>query len=221
MPRFTLSLHAGGKEEDHYDLFLEHGDALKTWRLRNAVFSPPQACVLAKDHRKTYLDFEGEVSGKRGHVAVWDTGTYVADVWSDDLIQVALQGRKFRGRLRLERDAAKAEEGIWTVSDAAAGIRKSAASFLRGDPLDPAPTPELDALREALAAEERRLMAQVDLFARGGHVNWAQAELNPELAPRLDAERVRWQHPWLAGAKRYVERLGEMASLLAQVKPPA
>jgi len=219
MPRFTLSLHAGGKEDDHFDLFLEQGETLKTWRLKSVNFVPPQPATPIKDHKKTYLDFEGEVSGKRGHVKIWDTGTYSADLWSDDRIQIAIQGRQVRGRLVLQKSKEK-DDDAWTVGDAAAGVRKAAAAFLRSDPLDSAPTPELDALREALAAEERRLMAQVDLFARGGHVNWSQVELNPELAPRLDAERVRWQHPWLAGAKKYVGRLAEMAGLLAQVRPP-
>ena len=35
MPRFTISQHTGSKDGDHYDLMLEHGDSLKTWRLAN------------------------------------------------------------------------------------------------------------------------------------------------------------------------------------------
>lgn len=225
MARFTLSFHAGGKEDDHYDLHLEQGDALKTWRLNSVNFFPPQQVLQIKDHRKTYLDFEGEVAGKRGHVKIWDTGTFVSDVWTEQLIQVALQGHQIRGRLLLQKgknkDKEKSESAPWTLSDAASGLRKAAASFLRGDPLESAPNPELEALREAFAAEERRLMAQVDLFARGGHVNWNQSQLNAELTSRLDAERARWQHPWLAAAKTYVARLTDMADVLAQVKPPA
>ncbi|HYF01053.1 MAG TPA: hypothetical protein VEJ18_19170, partial [Planctomycetota bacterium] len=66
MPRFTISHHTGSKEEDHYDLFLEQGDVLKTWRLQNTVFQAAQTAVAIKDHRPAYLDHEGEVSGKRG-----------------------------------------------------------------------------------------------------------------------------------------------------------
>lgn len=215
MPRFTISHHTGAKEEDHYDLFLEQGELLKTWRLQNTVFQAAQTVVAAKDHRPMYLDHEGEVSGKRGQVRIWDRGTYTSDLWTDARIQVALQGRQFRGRLLLERD----EKG-WSLVDAAVGLRRSAGALLRGDPLDPAPTPELESLREALAVEERRLMAQVDLFTRGSVVHWAQAALHPELLQRVDAERARWQHPWLASARAYAARLGELASVLAGHRPP-
>ena len=216
VPRFTISHHTGSKEGDHYDLFLEHGEALKTWRLQNTVFQAVQTAVAVKDHRSAYLDHEGEVSGKRGHVRIWDTGTYAADLWSEKRIQVALQGRQFRGRLLLERG-----EPAWTLVDAAATLRKAAGALLREDPPDPAPTPELEALREALSAEERRLMAQVDLFARAGVVNWEQAKLHPELAQRIDAERARWQHPWLASAQAHAARLAELAAVLGDHRPQA
>jgi hypothetical protein len=65
MPRFTLSFHAGGKEEDHFDLLLEQGDTLKTWRLKSVNFSPPQPATAIKDHKKTYLDFEVGSSSRR------------------------------------------------------------------------------------------------------------------------------------------------------------
>lgn len=215
MPRFAISRHTGSKEGDHYDLFLELGEALKTWRLQNTVFQAAQTAVAIKDHRLAYLDHEGEVSGKRGHVMIWDRGTYTSDLWTETRIQVALQGRQFRGRLLLERH----EKG-WSIADAAVALRRAAGSLLRGDPLDPAPTPELESLREALAAEERRLMAQVDLFTRGSVVNWSQAALHPELLQRVDTERARWQHPWLASAHTYAARLDELAGALAAQRPP-
>ena len=59
MPRFTVSRHTGSKEGDHFDLLLEHGETLKTWRLENTSFQFPQAARQIKDHRKTYLDYEG------------------------------------------------------------------------------------------------------------------------------------------------------------------
>ena len=64
-------------------------------------------------------------------------------------------------------------------------------------------------------------MAQVDLFARAGVVNWEQAKVHPELAQRVDAERARWQHPWLASAQTYAARLAELAAALGAQRPPA
>ena len=53
----------------HWDLMLEHSGVLQTWRLLQA----PQAgewisAERLPDHRLHYLDFEGPVSGNRGHV---------------------------------------------------------------------------------------------------------------------------------------------------------
>ena len=36
---------------------------------------------------------------------------------------------------------------------------------------------------------------------------------------RIDSERARWQHPWLAAAKGYSEKLGELTELLKQSHP--
>jgi hypothetical protein len=219
MPRFTISRHTGAKEGDHFDLMLEHGDALKTWRIATPAFQAKQPAHPIKDHRKSYLDFEGEVSGKRGKVEIWDSGTYSPEVWSDARILVALTGKQFKGRILLE--GPKDPNQDWSLIDASCGLRKAAAGFLRADPLDAAPTPELDQLRDALAAEERRVMAQIDLFVKGGPVHWTQSALNPELQKRIEAERLRWRHPWLEAAKSYVGRLGELAEQLQQYKPAA
>jgi hypothetical protein len=217
MPRFTISRHTGSKEGDHFDLMLEHGEALKTWRIGSPAFQAKQPAHPIKDHRKTYLDYEGEVSGKRGKVEIWDSGTYAPEVWSEARILVALTGKQFKGRILLEAPADPAAD--WSLVDASSGLRKAAAAFLRGDPLEAAPTPELDQLRDALSVEERRVMAQIDLFVKGGPVHWAQAALNPELKRRIDADRLRWRHPWLESARTFTTRLGELADQLLQYKP--
>jgi hypothetical protein len=62
-------------------------------------------------------------------------------------------------------------------------------------------------------------MAQIDLFVKGGPVHWTQASLNPELLRRIDADRLRWRHPWLDAAKSFTARLGELAGQLLQYKP--
>lgn len=76
--RYTVARHdaPGGT---HWDLFLEAGTVLKSWRLaappeRGEVASEPMA-----DHRLLYLDYEGEVSGGRGTVVRHASGRYVLD----------------------------------------------------------------------------------------------------------------------------------------------
>ena len=69
MPRYVILEH--DHPFLHWDLMLEAGDALRTWRL----LAPPSAAepVPAQDlarHRKHYLDYEGPVSGNRYSIRV-------------------------------------------------------------------------------------------------------------------------------------------------------
>jgi predicted acyl esterase len=221
MPRFTISHHTGSKDGDHYDLMLEHGDGLRTWRLVNTAFQSFQVARQIKDHRKTYLDFEGEISGERGRVRIWDTGTYSIDDWKDDRIQVALVGRSLKTRLLMTLGPKHPEDADprWNVGDATQDIRKAAAALLRGASLDDAPNDDLVDLRKALALEERKILSMVDLYTRGGAIDWSHTDLDPDVRKRIDKERVRWQHPWLAAAKGYADKLGELTEILRQSRP--
>jgi hypothetical protein len=221
MQRFTISHHTGSKDGDHYDLMLEHGDALKTWRIANTAFLVSQIARQIKDHRKSYLEFEGEVSGDRGKVKIWDTGTYSVDEWKDDRIQVALLGRTVKTRLILTLGPKHPEDTDprWNIGDATQDLRKAAAALLRGASLDDAPNAELVDLREALAIEERKILSLVDQYTRGGTIDWTHTDLDSDMRKRIDSERARWQHPWLAAAKGYAEKLSEITELLKQSHP--
>jgi len=221
MPRFTISHHTGSKDGDHYDLMLEHGDGLRTWRLVNTAFQAFQVARQIKEHRKTYLDFEGEISGERGRVKIWDTGTYTIDEWKDDRIQVALVGRSLKTRIVLTLGPKHPEDADprWNVGDATQEIRKAAAALLRGASLDDAPNEDLVDLRQALAHEEHKILSLVDQYTRGGTIDWSHTDLDPDVRKRIDKERVRWQHPWLAAAKGYADKLGELTEILRQSRP--
>ena len=83
-------------------MMLETDSALLTWSI------PPQ-CSLGisfvcpatplPDHRKHYLDYEGEVPGNRGTVSRIDAGTYEQTL-PDTFI---LHGTIFSGKLTLEK----------------------------------------------------------------------------------------------------------------------
>lgn len=221
MPRFTISHHTGSKDGDHYDLMLEHGDGLRTWRLVNTAFQAFQVARQIKDHRKTYLDFEGEISGDRGRVKIWDTGTYTIDDWKDDRIQVAIVGRVLKTRLIMTLGPKHPEDADprWNVGDATQELRKAASALLRGASLDDAPNADLSDLRSALAHEEHKILSLVDQYTRGGAIDWSHTDLDPDVRKRIDSERVRWQHPWLAAAKGYADKLGELTDILRQSRP--
>jgi hypothetical protein len=75
--RFVLLHHlmpAHAERKSHWDLMLEQGEVLLTLALQALPQSlPPGATAVIEaqrlpDHRRYYLDFEGEVSGGRGTV---------------------------------------------------------------------------------------------------------------------------------------------------------
>src|SRR4051812_46105534 len=103
MPRFVILEH--DHPQLHWDLMLEVGAVLRTWRLA----APPTggATVAAEqtfDHRPFYLDYEGPVSGNRGQVVRWDAGQFRFLLQEADQVQVLLEGGRLRGTLQLRRE---------------------------------------------------------------------------------------------------------------------
>jgi hypothetical protein len=102
MPRYVLLEH--DHPVLHWDLMLEAGDGLRTWRLA----APPQPgpvipAVLLGNHRKMYLDYEGPVSGNRGHVVRWDAGAFTWQAEESGRVVVELEGQRLHGTAFLEQ----------------------------------------------------------------------------------------------------------------------
>ncbi len=111
LPRFVVLEH--DHPFRHWDLMLESGAALRTWRLG----APPATGLTVEatplgDHRRLYLDYEGPVSGDRGRVVRWDRGTFTWEGQEEGLVVVCLHGERWRGRLRLEGQGG----GPWLAS---------------------------------------------------------------------------------------------------------
>jgi hypothetical protein len=101
MPRFVVLRH-DSLLGVHFDFMLEAGDALKTWALPQ--FPQPDVemtCEALGDHRIAYLDYEGPISGDRGSVTRWESGTYRIVQQDAGLWIVELQGMKLTGRATL------------------------------------------------------------------------------------------------------------------------
>jgi len=109
MPRFVILEH--DHPVLHWDLMLETGEALKTWRLAG----PPTtglriAALYLAEHRRDYLDYEGPVSGGRGSVKRWDRGVYGALDQSHGRLMCTLEGNRLRGVVELRQ----VEADQWT-----------------------------------------------------------------------------------------------------------
>jgi len=99
----------------HWDLMLEKDGTLRTWK----IYQEPEAdqqlpAKLLPDHRIAYLQYEGPISGDRGHVSQWDQGTFKGAVPADnEPFTVQLQGRIFCGTLTLQPPTANNKD--WQV----------------------------------------------------------------------------------------------------------
>lgn len=116
--RFVLHCHTGHGPR-HWDLMLEDGDVLATWRLGHSPLEAdrgPIPAVRIADHRKAYLTYEGPTSGNRGQVVRHDSGTYrtldrCPDEWTFDL-----QGRQLSGEFSLRRvTSLPGREPVWEL----------------------------------------------------------------------------------------------------------
>lgn len=102
MPRYVLLEHLW--HGVHWDFMLEAGEVLRTWAIDAPIVEEQDLPARALgNHRRAYLEYEGEVSGQRGCVRRLDQGTYRALVWAADHVRVELAGSRLVGEVDLRR----------------------------------------------------------------------------------------------------------------------
>ena len=104
----------------HWDLMLEAGASLTTWQLaedptrgtegRRADSGGIRARRLP-DHRRAYLEYEGPVSGDRGHVTRVERGTCLLVGDGPQSYVVKLSGERLTGVFEFKVEAA--DPGLW------------------------------------------------------------------------------------------------------------
>jgi hypothetical protein len=138
MPRFVLLYHecpADYARPSHWDLMLEAGNSLRTW----ALLELPRGCEAARastatiypecanvspesnvdteslgNHRRDYLEYEGPVSGERGHVTRVDAGSFETIEESGQRWRVKLRGERVVGQITLAKG--NTDANLWTLS---------------------------------------------------------------------------------------------------------
>lgn len=98
MPRFAILTH--DHPFLHWDFLLEWGEHARTWRLLEEPGIGSVAAERIADHRLLYLDYEGPVSGGRGHVKQWDQGIFTI-LEKDRPLEIQLSGRQLKCRARI------------------------------------------------------------------------------------------------------------------------
>jgi hypothetical protein len=98
---FVIQKHTRGNET-HWDLMIEWGDKLKTWRLEN----PPEKLTSEKtkatpifDHDKKFLTYQGLVNNGKGNVEIVDEGTCTIAPDDGKILKIVFAGRILKGRL--------------------------------------------------------------------------------------------------------------------------
>ena len=77
MPLRYVILRHQNIDEPHYDLMFETipGSSLATWRSPAWPIESPTDAVKLRDHRRAFLDYQGELTGNRGQVIQVAAGT--------------------------------------------------------------------------------------------------------------------------------------------------
>jgi hypothetical protein len=108
VPNRFVILHHRVDPGEHWDLMLEVGDGLATWQLLREPASASSMPIPARrigDHRKTYLEYEGPVSGDRGTVLRIDGGSVMIEELTGTRGVFEATGTLLAGRFVLARGA--------------------------------------------------------------------------------------------------------------------
>lgn len=104
-PRRFVVLQHTDKAGIHFDLMIDLGPALATWKFSHAPENATAGslpCHRIGDHRRAYLDYEGPVSRDRGHVVRHDFGQCDVQTNGSLVWTVTFRGEKLSGRFRLK-----------------------------------------------------------------------------------------------------------------------
>lgn len=100
----------------HFDLMIDTGDGLATWKCPQPPEQAPRQGLLCRrlgDHRRIYLGYEGPISGDRGWVRRWDSGRCTVLISGPRRWEVDFRGYRLKGVLLLA--ASEEDEGQWCL----------------------------------------------------------------------------------------------------------
>jgi len=112
--RFVIQEHTTA-EGTHWDLMLEQGNVLTTFRLAEMPTASPTHAIRAEkifDHPLRFLNYEGPVQQGTGQVRIVDRGLYRLLAPPDQTIVMALDGHILQGDFTLTRT----RETLWNFA---------------------------------------------------------------------------------------------------------
>jgi bifunctional non-homologous end joining protein LigD len=121
MPRFVVQRHDRQGQLTHWDLMLEQGDVLKTFRLDRPpvdVLTEAVSAIAIADHPVRFLTYEGSVNQGLGCVQIAERGTYTATLQTQESWDMEMDGAILRGRFLLSHVQAER----WRLSRTGPGL---------------------------------------------------------------------------------------------------
>ena len=103
--KFVIQKHIKGGDI-HWDLMLESGVCLWTWRIDKGpgqILQSSAKAIRIFDHPLKFLSYEGTVNNGKGNVHIAEFGTYKINSQSDDVIEINMAGEVLKGKFILER----------------------------------------------------------------------------------------------------------------------
>ncbi len=102
--KYVIQRHERQDEPAHWDLMLENGTVLETYR----VCLPPEdwgdkpvEAVRIFDHPLKFLSYEGSVNKGKGRVEIADCGTYHLIKKDETQQQISFAGKLLKGEFQL------------------------------------------------------------------------------------------------------------------------
>lgn len=106
---FVIQQHST-PEGIHWDLMLQRGDVLWTWRMTISPEHINTACLSIErivDHPLRFLSYEGPVQNKTGQVKIADKGSYRLISEKTDSLCIDVQGKILQRTFTLTRQTEK------------------------------------------------------------------------------------------------------------------
>jgi len=102
--KYRFVLHEHYASHHHFDFRLEKFGTLKSWALPKGL--PPYVgdkhlAIQMPNHPLSYMYFEGEIPKGEyggGKVFIADIGCYQPLIWTNNKIEVILEGKKYKGK---------------------------------------------------------------------------------------------------------------------------
>jgi len=103
--RFVVHAHKRTAEPVHYDLMLEKGELLQTFRLElppDRINKSGCEAIKVADHPRRFLTYEGSVHDGRGRIKMVDCGTYQLIGDDENRLEFEFWGKQLNGRFVLK-----------------------------------------------------------------------------------------------------------------------